>query len=52
MVASEGSRANAVDTVGGGRPRDQRSSRKHGQTRGELALWSEARVGSPKIRLR
>ena len=52
MVASEGPRANAVDTVWGGGHRDQRSIRKHEQTRGELALWSEARAGSPKIRLR
>ena len=49
MVTSEGPRPNAVDIVGEG---DQRSSRKHEQTRGELALWSEARVSSPKIRLR
>ena len=49
MATSEGPWPKAEDIVGEG---DQRPSRKHEQTRGELALWSEARVGSPKIRVR
>ena len=47
-----GPKAEGSRHCGAGGQRDLRSSRRHKQTRGELALWSKARVGSPKIRLR
>ena len=49
MATCKGTRPEAEDDGGG---RDKRSSGRHEQTRGELALWSEIRAGSPKIRVR
>ena len=49
MATSEGTWPEAEDIVGEG---DHRTSRRHEQTRGDLALLSEARAGSSKIRVR